>query len=153
MSEEDELVSEAERPAEEERPRKKKKKRKVAAEEGASPADTTAQPAADDRPPFAREWPRDEELDRLLAAFSRGNYATVRTGAPALAAKSADPAVKRAATELRRRIDPDPLSSVLLLIAIGLLAVFAIHYLGHDGAPETDKPADKRAPAAQPTHS
>ena len=101
----------------------------------------------DERPPFARAWPRDEELEALLAAFSRGNHALVRDRAPELAKRTGDPRVRDAALDLRRRIDPDPLSALLLLVAIGLLVVLASHYLGHrpdDATPSKPRPVTKQ---------
>lgn len=100
-------------------------------------------------PAFARSWPADPALDALLSAFERGNYAHVRAEAPKLAERTEDPAVRAAARELRRRIDPDPVASVLLLVAIALLVVLASHYLGH----RPDKPAgptNEKPPPPQP---
>lgn len=39
--------------------------------------------------------------------------------------------VRLAASELRRRIDPDPLASLLLLAAMGLLVFLAFFYFAH----------------------
>ena len=72
--------------------------------------------------PFARAYPSAPELDRLLAAFSAGNYAEVRRLAPALAAKATDPAVRDAIRDVRRRVDPDPLAFYLLGLTFALLA-------------------------------
>ena len=60
-------------------------------------------------------------------AFEAGNYEAVRLGAPKLAAATQDPAVRGAARELRRRIDPDPLMKYLLWVAIALF-VFVVWY-------------------------
>ncbi len=87
--------------------------------------------AEDDRPFFARAYPRSPELEPLIVAFDRGNYALVRTDARALADKTSDVAVKAAAEDLLRRTRPDSLSSALVLIALGLLVYIAITYLGH----------------------
>ncbi len=76
-----------------------------------------------ERPRFLLDYPQDPELQRLCRAFERGDFATVRQNAPKLAESSEDPAVKAAARELRKRIDPDPLTYVLLAMALGLLAV------------------------------
>lgn len=90
-----------------------------------------ASKAEDDRPFFARAYPRSPELEPLIVAFDRGNYALVRTDARALADKTSDVAVKAAAEDLLRRTRPDSLSSALVLIALGLLVYLAITYLGH----------------------
>jgi hypothetical protein len=83
----------------------------------------------DGRPAFARGWPRDERLDALLAAFEAGNFAHVRTEAPALAKASDDEAIKAAAFELRRRIEPGP--SALYLWALGVMLVVFLYGYFH----------------------
>jgi hypothetical protein len=98
--------------------------------EPASPADA-ATAAEDERPYFARAYPRDPALEVLIEAFDRGNYAKVRTDARALADRSTDPAVKGAAEDLLRRIQPDSLSTALVVLGIGLLLFLAYSYLGH----------------------
>lgn len=92
-----------------------------------------AQPSAPafERPAFAKDWPRDAELDRLLAAFDGGDYALVKRDAPALAERSSDELVRRAAEQLLLRTRPDPLSSLLILVASGLLAFFAYWFYSH----------------------
>jgi hypothetical protein len=71
---------------------------------------------------FARTFPEDPELARLVAAFEAGDYRTVRDQAPKLAERTADPLVRQAALDLRRRIDPDPLQLYLLGLTLALLA-------------------------------
>jgi hypothetical protein len=85
---------------------------------------------ASDRPAFAAGYPASPELDALLATFRAGNHEAVRVGASKLALASADDAVRRAALELRGRLDPHPVSGYLLLLAVALLGVLAVHYLG-----------------------
>jgi hypothetical protein len=75
----------------------------------------------EERPAFLLRFPHDPELEPLMAAFEEGNFAKVRREAPLLARRTRDEAVRRAAIELRRRIDPDPLLVVLLVFAISLL--------------------------------
>jgi hypothetical protein len=109
-------------------PRRKKKKKKR--------ADAPQEPAQDeaprrDVPGFAEAYPRHPELDRLLDAFERGDYAAVRAGAPRLAESAKDEDVRRAARELRLRIDPDPLAAWLLLVAAALLVFLAGWYWRH----------------------
>ena len=70
---------------------------------------------------FARSYPNDAELGRLLAAFESGDYRTVRDRAPKLAESTQDPLVKKAALDLRRRIDPDPVQLYLLGLTLALL--------------------------------
>lgn len=77
---------------------------------------------------FLRSFPNDPALAPLVAAFERGDYAFVRAEAPALAARTKDEQVRRAALELRRRIDPDGLSLVLVGLAFALLIVLALFY-------------------------
>ena len=103
---------------------------------------TSAQPPDDDddavlnaagreRPRFLLGFPPHPDLARLVAAFEAGNYALVREQAEALAERAESPAVRDAALELRRRIDPDPLAKYMLGLTAALLlflAYFAYHH-------------------------
>jgi hypothetical protein len=77
----------------------------------------------EERPAFLLEFPDDPELGLLVRAFEDGNFAQVRRDAPELARRTSDAAVRRAALELRQRIDPDPLLVVLLLFSLSLFAI------------------------------
>ncbi|TKD13147.1 hypothetical protein [Polyangium fumosum] len=112
---------EAEEPSEATRPKKKRKKKAKAPREGV--------------PSFAQRFPRDESLDALLAAFDRGDYGRVREDGARLVKSTDDPAVRRAAEELLRRIEPDPLAKYMLLAACLLLAFFTVWYFSHRLAP------------------
>ncbi|MBX3191297.1 MAG: hypothetical protein KF819_30145 [Labilithrix sp.] len=96
-------------------------------------------------PAFARDFPRDPRLDALVTAFAGGNYAAVREGAPKLAAEADDPAIKRAATLLRARIEPDPSARVFFFLAAALLVFLSAWWIAHDG-PEGAAPAAKEPP-------
>lgn len=98
-------------------PRKKRKKK--------------AAKLREDVPAFAQKYPRDAELDALLDAFDRGNYALVREGTQKIISTSKDPAVRRAAEDLLRRLDPDPLARYMLLAACLLLVFFSLWYFTH----------------------
>lgn len=119
---------------EEERPRKRKRKR--APDEGGAKIDAEPLAAAPEAPAtplvepsrFLRSFPSDDALVPLVAAFERGDYAFVRVEAPLLAARTKDEQVRRAALELRRRIDPDRLSLLLVGFAFALLVVLATFY-------------------------
>lgn len=74
---------------------------------------------------------RDPELAAIVAAFERGDYREVREAAPALAARTKDPEVRRAAEELARRVDPDSLSVYLVALASVLLVFLAAWYWTH----------------------
>ncbi len=100
-------------------------------------------------PRFAKDFPRDPELDALVTAYARGDYASVRDGAPKLAASTSDEAVKRAAHTLRERIEPDPTSKALFLIAAALLVVLTTWWIAHDGPEGSSSSAPKVAPKAQ----
>lgn len=76
----------------------------------------------EERPAFLLQFPDDPELALLIRAFEEGNFAKVRAEAPALERRSTDEAVRRAARELRKRIDPDPLLVVLLVLSLSLFA-------------------------------
>ena len=84
--------------------------------------------AGEERPAFLLEFPDDPELEPLIAAFEAGNFAKVRKAAPQLAASTKDDAVRRAALELRRRIEPDPLLIGLLAMCIALF-VFLVAWV------------------------
>lgn len=106
-----------------EKPRKKKKKRKKEpTAEGPNPLG----PDGRERPTFVLAFPSDPELDRLVKAFELGNYAFVREHGPALIEKSETPAVRDAARELVRRIEPDPLVKILLGISVSLLLLLTL---------------------------
>jgi hypothetical protein len=77
------------------------------------------------RPSFTRDFPRTPELDALVDAFSRGDYANVRANAPALLHEGADEGVQRAARTLAERTRPDPLVVALLAVTAVLLLVVA----------------------------
>jgi hypothetical protein len=94
--------------------------------DGLPPGGRTARPrqnaVGEERPAFLLQFPDDPELERLIRAYEEGNFAKVRAEAPELARRSTDEAVRRAARELRQRIDPDPLLVVLLVFALSLFA-------------------------------
>ena len=109
--------------------------------EAAAESKTSVQESDDDgavldasgreRPRFLLGFPQHPDLQRLAAAFEAGNYALVRAEAEALAERAENPAVRDAALELRRRIEPDPLAKYLLALTAALLlslAYFAYHH-------------------------
>lgn len=136
---EDEAEAEAPKPNRRKRRRRRarseesveaNKRAKAKDEEGdeseeAEPSDASER---EELPAFARAFPRDPELDALVRAFEAGDYARVRREAPALAERAKSKKVKQAARELRRRIDPDPLATFLLVGAVLLLVFLALWY-------------------------
>jgi hypothetical protein len=116
---------EAEAPLRPKKKRKKKKARRGEVERRTLDADGR------ERPRFLLDFPPDPELQRLVAAFEAGDYATVRRDAQTLADASEDPAVRDAALELRRRIDPDPLIRYLLLLSVLLLGFLVLYVYTH----------------------
>jgi hypothetical protein len=87
------------------------------------------------RPAFASAFPSSPELDALVDAFARGDYAAVRVHGRALERSSEDPAVRSAARTLVERTRPDPLSVVLLAIAALLLVALGAWAIAHGRAP------------------
>ncbi len=83
-------------------------------------------PAGPRRPPFLQGFPDDPELQQLVEAFARGNYAFVRREAENVARRATNRAVREAARELRCRVDPDPLARLLLILALLLLAALVL---------------------------
>jgi hypothetical protein len=80
---------------------------------------------------FARNFPEDPELGRLVAAFEAGDYRTVRQDAAKLAERTQDPLVRQAALDLRKRIDPDPIQLYLLGLTLALLAFLTSWFYLH----------------------
>jgi hypothetical protein len=79
-----------------------------------------------ERPVFLLDFPEDPELERMITAFEAGNYAEVRRLSSGVAERATDPDVRAAALELRRRIDPDPLSTYIVLISVALLVFLLV---------------------------
>lgn len=116
---------------------KKKKRRRPEAEPEVDRAIDAARPA--DRggpqiPAFALGFPADPELDTLIAAFEQGDYARVRREAPALVQSTESAAVRKAARELLKRLEPDPIAVYLLAGAALLLTFLAFWYWTHPHA-------------------
>lgn len=122
-------------PAADEPPRKKKKrKRKPAEAQPGSPAfeRSPLDARGNERPRFLLRFPEDPLLEPLITAFEVGDYARVRAEAPQLIERTDRSDVKRAAEELLRRIEPDPLVKFLLGAAVALfVAVVAYVYYAH----------------------
>lgn len=87
--------------------------------------------AGRERPRFLLDFPKHPDLARLAAAFEAGNYALVRAEAEALAERAETPAVRDAALELRRRIEPDPLVKYMLALTAALLLLLAYWAYNH----------------------
>jgi hypothetical protein len=92
-------------------------------------------------PAFARDFPEDEALDALVAAYADGDYRAVTDGAAKLAASTEDDAVKKAALLLAERVKPDPTSRVVFLLTAALLAFLTVWWVTHDGPPKDAPPA------------
>jgi hypothetical protein len=103
---------------------------------------------SDDRPAFARDFPRHPALDALVDAFARGNYARVRAEATRLAESERDQDVRRAALELIARTAADPLSLWLLVLAGALLVALSTYWIVH-GKP----PPGSTTPASPTEHA
>jgi hypothetical protein len=87
------------------------------------------------RPAFADDFPRTAELDEVVGAFARGDYARVRAQAILLEQASADPSVRKAARALFERTRPDPLAVTLLVVAGLLLVTMAVWWVLHGRPP------------------
>jgi hypothetical protein len=123
-------------PAEAGAPKKRRKKKKKLEDAAAAEPQIFERPRLDangiERPAFLLRFPEDPELEPVIAAFEAGNYAHVRAAAQKLSEQGQTPEVRRAADELLRRIDPDPLMKLFLAVAIALLlVVVAYGYMGH----------------------
>lgn len=85
------------------------------------------------RPAFLLNFPDDPDLNRLVAAFEYGDYRAVRRDATKLAESATSLAVKEAAQELFRRVEPDPTARRLLWVALGLFAFLLLWTYGIHG--------------------
>jgi hypothetical protein len=110
--------------------KKKKKKREVEAEPE-MPSGPVLGPEGSERPTFVLDFPKDAELDRVVRAFELGNYVFVREHARKLAESASDQAVRRAAEELLRRIEPDPLVKILLAMSVALFLFMVFYAYSH----------------------
>ncbi len=122
--------------AEESAPKKRRRKKKKLEETAEPELRVFERPRLDakglERPAFLLRFPEDTALEPVIAAFEAGNYAEVREAAQKLSEDGQTPEVRRAAEELLRRIEPDPLMKLFLSVAIALLlVVVAYGYLGH----------------------
>lgn len=105
-----------------EQPAKKRRRGSAAPDAlGSGQSENSRDQQGNDRPRFLLRFPDDPELSELTFAFEVGDYARVRDQAPRLVQSTTRPEVRRAAEELLRRIEPDPLVKYLLVVAIGLL--------------------------------
>ena len=87
------------------------------------------------RPSFAEDFPRTPDLEAVVAAFARGDYASVRAQAIRLEQSASDEPVRRAARLLLDRTRPDPLAVGLLIVAGLLLATMAGWWIAHGRPP------------------
>ena len=85
---------------------------------------------------FAVDFPASPELDALVDAFARGDYAHVRAEAPKLEKATEDVAVRAAARTLLERTRPDPLAVRLLLLTGVLLLVLTGWWVAQGKAPQ-----------------
>jgi hypothetical protein len=92
------------------------------------------------RPSFAEDFPRAAELDALVEAFARGDYAQVRSAGGELAARSEDESVRRAARVLIERTEPDRLALGLLALAGALLVVLSAWWILNGKPPAPPAP-------------
>jgi len=103
--------------------------------------------SAERRPSFAAEFPASPELDALVDAFSRGDYAHVRDEGPKLQSTTSDEAVRAAAKTLVERTQPDPLAVKLVLLTGVLLVVLTgwwiVHGKAPPGATQTTAPVER----------
>jgi hypothetical protein len=91
-------------------------------------------------PAFATEFPRNIELDALVDAFARGDYAHVRAEGLRLAGSADDAAVRDAARTLVDRTKPDRLAVGLLVVTGVLLAVMTGYWVVNGKAPPGSAP-------------
>jgi hypothetical protein len=93
------------------------------------------------RPSFASDFPRVPELDALVDAFERGDYARVRAAGPKLASSAEDAGVRDAARTLVDRTRPDRLAVALVALTGVLLVVLSAYWIAHGKAPHESTPS------------
>lgn len=79
------------------------------------------------RPPFARDYPKDPEIDALLALFEAGDYGGLRERARSVDSK--DEKVRAAVQDLIARTEPDPAMRWIFLGILALLLVVTAYWL------------------------
>jgi hypothetical protein len=80
-----------------------------------------------ERPVFVNQYPKgDLRLDALVAAFERGDFRSVNTGAKLLLSDSPAPELRAATEDLVRRTHTHPLIHVFLGVSIALFLFCAI---------------------------
>jgi hypothetical protein len=107
--------------------------------------------SAERRPSFAARFPQSPELDALVEAFARGDYAHVRAEAPRLEKSTDDDEVRAAARTLVERTEADPLAVKLLIVTGVLLVVLAGWWMVHGKSPAV-MPPPAAAPIERVTH-
>ena len=101
-------------------------------------------------PAFARDFPREKELDSLVQAYARGDYLAVRKGAAMLLAREGlDEDVKQAARVLRERTEPDRTARVFFYLAAALLVLLTTYWLTHNGPDHHISPPATPFPAPE----
>lgn len=107
-----------------------------------------ASPDLAPRPAFAEDFPRAPDLDAMVEAFVRGDYAAVRRIAARVQSANGSEDVKRAARSLVDRTGTDPLAVGLLVLTGVLLVVLTAWWWRFNGpAPTTPRP-----PAVEHVH-
>jgi hypothetical protein len=130
-----EAAASSDEAASDERPARRKRKKKRPEPAGDDDAATDeAPPRREGIPAFALGFPSDPTLDALVASFEDGDYARVRREAPALVKATDSAEVRKAARELLKRLDPDPVAVYLLAGAALLLTFLAFWYWTHPHA-------------------
>ncbi len=89
--------------------------------------------SASDSPPrlaFARDFPRDPELDILVDTFARGNYAIVEL-APVPSSLDTTRPSAQAARSLLARTAPDRSVVALMGLTVILLVVVSAYWIAH----------------------
>lgn len=82
------------------------------------------------RPSFAKERFEHAELEELVTAFARGNFAFVREKGAALASrKDESDEIRQTARDIVDRTQPDPWAKFLFVVAALLLLVVASYWI------------------------
>lgn len=107
------------------------------------------EPAEWGRPAFAKDFPKDDDLEALVVAFGAGDYKTVNEGAAKIASGDKPDDVKAAAKLLAARTAPDPTSRLLFLFTAVLLVFLSAWWMSHDGPPKDGSAAPSPPPTVE----
>ena len=112
--------------------KKRKKKRVKKADPVEATEHESTEPPRSDVPAFALAYPLDDEdLEEIARLFEQGHYGDVRERAMKLVHQTERDEVRRAARDVLKRLEPDPVAKYLIAGAAVLLVFLAGWFWTH----------------------